>query len=196
MFPSINRSPLVCCSSPQMMRRKVVLPQPEGPSRTMNSPSATVRLMPSTAVTSPNFLVMSLVNTAAMRPPGVRGVVHLPGRSAVAHRRLEPFVSSSACQAKCAPGLRASLPSGHSPSGSLLPFLENGFALLRGPLDRIFCAQGARRSFGHHVADNEGVVHLVGCRPRRPWIARNGRPLVGALQDGQLVMRSGARIVR
>ena len=29
-----------------MMRRNVVLPQPDGPSNTMNSPSGTVRLMP------------------------------------------------------------------------------------------------------------------------------------------------------
>ena len=31
MSPPIKRSPLVCFSSPQMMRRNVVLPQPDGP---------------------------------------------------------------------------------------------------------------------------------------------------------------------
>src|SRR5215470_3638102 len=65
-LPPIRRSPLVCFSSPQMMRRNVVLPQPDGPSSTMNSPSGTARLMPLTAGTSPNFLTMSLVNTAAI----------------------------------------------------------------------------------------------------------------------------------
>src|SRR5690242_20420957 len=62
--PPIRMSPLVCFSRPQMMRRNVVLPQPEGPSSTMNSPSGTVRLMPFTAGTSSNFLTTSRVRTA------------------------------------------------------------------------------------------------------------------------------------
>src|SRR5689334_469994 len=62
--PPIRMSPLVCFSSPQMMRRYVVLPQPEGPSSTMNSPSGTDRLMPFTAGTSSNFLTTSRVRTA------------------------------------------------------------------------------------------------------------------------------------
>src|SRR5262249_8591448 len=70
-LPPIRRSPLVCFSSPQMMRRNVVLPQPDGPSSTMNWPSGTVRLMPLTAETSPNFLTMSLVDTAAIAPPRI-----------------------------------------------------------------------------------------------------------------------------
>src|SRR5689334_9762553 len=52
-----------------MMRRKVVLPQPDGPSSTMNSPSGTVSEMPLTAGTSPNFLMISLANTADIEPP-------------------------------------------------------------------------------------------------------------------------------
>src|SRR5215471_15161238 len=68
MSPPIRRSPLVCCSSPQMMRRKVVLPQPEGPSKTMNSLLGTSKLMPLMAETSPNFLTMFLVDTAAIEP--------------------------------------------------------------------------------------------------------------------------------
>src|SRR5690349_11183646 len=70
-LPPISRSPLVCCSRPQMMRRNVVLPQPEGPSSTMNSPSGTLSEMPSTAGTSANFLTMFLVYTAAIEPPGI-----------------------------------------------------------------------------------------------------------------------------
>src|SRR5256885_15946183 len=38
------------------MRRVVVLPQPDGPTRTMNSPASTVRFRSSTAVSVPNSL--------------------------------------------------------------------------------------------------------------------------------------------
>src|SRR3970040_2427441 len=62
----INTSPRVGDSRPAIMRNRVVLPQPEGPSRTRNSPSRTCRSMPSTAVTSPNRLVIPLVGTVAM----------------------------------------------------------------------------------------------------------------------------------
>ena len=77
-LPPIKRSPLVCCSSPQIMRKNVVLPQPDGPSSTMNSPSGTVSEMPLTAGTSPNFLTISLVNTAAIEPPRIQRTAPLP----------------------------------------------------------------------------------------------------------------------
>jgi hypothetical protein len=47
--PSIARVPEVMDSSPATMRSVVDLPQPEGPSSTMNSPSATVKLTSWTA---------------------------------------------------------------------------------------------------------------------------------------------------
>ena len=43
-------------SSPAIMRSVVVLPHPDGPTRTMNSPSPMARSMPRTAGTSPKFL--------------------------------------------------------------------------------------------------------------------------------------------
>src|SRR4029453_9522168 len=49
--------PSVMSSSPAIMRRAVVLPQPDGPSRTMNSPSVISRSRSSTATTSSNRLV-------------------------------------------------------------------------------------------------------------------------------------------
>src|SRR5580692_4643484 len=52
--PSSNTSPAVACSSPATMRRKVVLPQPLGPTTEMNSPRSTSRLMPRSASSSPN----------------------------------------------------------------------------------------------------------------------------------------------
>src|SRR4029079_8270284 len=47
-------SPLSSSQKPAIMRSKVVLPQPDGPSRVKNSPSATSRFTPSTARTVPN----------------------------------------------------------------------------------------------------------------------------------------------
>ena len=48
------------------MRRVVVLPQPEGPRREKNSPSATVKSMSSTATTSPKRLVTPRSSTAVV----------------------------------------------------------------------------------------------------------------------------------
>src|SRR5262249_20096744 len=73
-------------SRPAMMRSNVVLPHPDGPSSTKNSPSCTLREMPSTAVTGPKRLVILLAATEATatsmatrrtEPPAVTG----PGRS-------------------------------------------------------------------------------------------------------------------
>src|SRR5882762_4817330 len=43
-------------SRPASMRSVVVLPQPDGPTRTMNSPASTVRFRSSTAASAPNSL--------------------------------------------------------------------------------------------------------------------------------------------
>src|SRR4051794_12344197 len=47
--PPIDRRPSVMSSSPAIMRSAVDFPQPEGPTRIMNSPSAMSRLMLRTA---------------------------------------------------------------------------------------------------------------------------------------------------
>src|SRR5262245_17823609 len=65
----IRTSPEVCRSRPAMTLKKVVLPQPDGPSSTKNSPSRTDRLTPSTAVTPPKSFLISLVTTAATGLP-------------------------------------------------------------------------------------------------------------------------------
>ena len=48
-LPPMSRMPLVMSSSPATIRSAVVLPQPDGPTSTMNSPSAMSRLMSLTA---------------------------------------------------------------------------------------------------------------------------------------------------
>src|SRR5260370_6086875 len=47
--PPMLISPDVGCSSPATQRKVVVLPQPEGPSRTTSSPAGTAKLTPSIA---------------------------------------------------------------------------------------------------------------------------------------------------
>jgi len=45
-LPSISNSPALMSSSPAMQRSKVLLPHPDGPTKTTNSPSRTSRSMP------------------------------------------------------------------------------------------------------------------------------------------------------
>jgi hypothetical protein len=49
----VDRSPVLGCSNPAIMRRVVVLPQPDGPSSEKNSPASMSRSIPRTAGTSP-----------------------------------------------------------------------------------------------------------------------------------------------
>src|SRR6516225_10479490 len=56
-----------------MMRSNVVLPHPDGPSRTRNSPSLAVSVMPSTAVTGPNSFLIALAVTEATSTSHVLG---------------------------------------------------------------------------------------------------------------------------
>ena len=51
--PSISIVPAVGAMKPAIMRKVVVLPQPEGPSSETSSPSSSVRLKSSTAATPP-----------------------------------------------------------------------------------------------------------------------------------------------
>ena len=44
--PAIDTVPEVISSSPAIIRRRVDLPQPDGPTSATNSPSATSKLMP------------------------------------------------------------------------------------------------------------------------------------------------------
>src|SRR5689334_3126496 len=177
-LPPIRRSPLVCCSRPQMMRRNVVLPQPEGPSSTMNSPFGTLSEMPLTAGTSPNFLTISLVNTAAIDPPKINKW------RAAANHSAEPIVFANG---RKIPDRAPSLRGPGMASGFPVPLREDRFSLLVRPFDRVLGGHLAGRRFRHHVADHEVVVDLVDGGPRRAGISRRGRPLLGILQHRQFV---------
>ena len=65
-WPSIRMSPLVASSRPQMMRSSVLLPQPEGPTKTQNSPSRTSRSTPGITVTVSKRLTTCLSCSDAM----------------------------------------------------------------------------------------------------------------------------------
>src|SRR5689334_12885745 len=69
----IEISPAVISSRPATIRRVVVLPQPDGPTKTMNSLSRIVRFTSLTACTSSYFLLRSLRTTCAIgRSPSNR----------------------------------------------------------------------------------------------------------------------------
>src|SRR3954467_4854191 len=68
--PSMTMSPEVMSSRPTIIRSNVDLPQPEGPTRIMNSPSATSMLTSFTAGNpSPYFLTMFFILIEAMGSP-------------------------------------------------------------------------------------------------------------------------------
>src|SRR6266508_2077175 len=65
----IRMSPPVMVSRPATMRNVVVLPQPDGPTRTRNSLSRICRFTSLTAFTAPsNFLLKCLMTTCAIVP--------------------------------------------------------------------------------------------------------------------------------
>jgi hypothetical protein len=72
--------PALISSRPAIIRRLVVLPQPDGPTRTMNSPSPISRLRSFTAWKSPYiFWTLSNVTVAMAQPPlpaDLRGPMH------------------------------------------------------------------------------------------------------------------------
>ncbi|MNL69975.1 hypothetical protein D3C87_1949070 [compost metagenome] len=53
---STSMDPLLGVSKPAIIRRMVVLPQPDGPSREMNSPLSKAKLTPLTTVVCPKVL--------------------------------------------------------------------------------------------------------------------------------------------
>src|ERR1700724_1694733 len=68
-WPPMRISPAVGCSRPAIIRRRVVLPEPEGPRKNQNPPSRVSRFTLLTAPNSPclNTLVKSRVSTTAIK---------------------------------------------------------------------------------------------------------------------------------
>ena len=68
--PPMWMLPRVCVSKPAMQRSSVVLPQPEGPRKQMNSPSATLKLTSVRARKPPK----SLLTPSSCRNPPLAGL--------------------------------------------------------------------------------------------------------------------------
>src|SRR5262245_54779700 len=99
-------APSLISSRPATMRRAVVLPHPEGPTRTMNSSSAISRSIFETArVPSGYTLATSLNVTPATRPPQVKGQTSL--RRYPLRLTLEPDRRAAAEASDPDPGARA-----------------------------------------------------------------------------------------
>src|SRR5262249_43759582 len=173
--PPIRMSPEVCFSSPAMMRSKVVLPQPEGPSRTMNSPSRASRLTPLTAVTSSNCFLISLAATAAISTPRSKN----SGRYKQAGGARPATATHAPLCLIGAPARRSDLRG--------RPLLVDQVDLFGGPGHRFLRRRLVGRGLRHHVADDEVPDHFVGGRSRRSGIPERGHPIVGGLQDAPLV---------
>src|ERR1700753_402713 len=80
-LPSMRTSPPLGVSRPAIMRSRVDLPQPEGPSSTVTWPSGMTRSMPGITSTSPKRLLMErswisamvvLARSGGRRDPGLR----------------------------------------------------------------------------------------------------------------------------
>src|SRR5215472_15037780 len=65
--PSRKMAPASGRSKPAIIRRSVVLPHPDGPSRVKNSPASMAMLTLSTAFSAPKRRVTSLISRSAMR---------------------------------------------------------------------------------------------------------------------------------
>src|SRR5436305_1545522 len=81
-------SPEVTSSSPAIMRKVVLLPQPEGPTRTTNSRSAMSRSIPCTAGVRSNVLTMLRSATCAI-PLSFRGAGSQAGDVIIHQKRVD-----------------------------------------------------------------------------------------------------------
>src|SRR3982751_3391966 len=87
--PSIAIVPPLISSSPASMRSKVDLPQPDGPTRTVNSPSAMSKPMPWMTLVAPKLFSMSRNETDAIAR---FSALHRTGGQATDHVALEGVV--------------------------------------------------------------------------------------------------------
>ena len=115
-WPSMRNSPPSMPSSPAIMRSSVDLPQPDGPTKTMNSPSCTSRSTPRMTSTSPKALRtpcrLTLPISVSPRPAAGRRTVPV---------RAVPSACGAASRSPRAPGQsawRSRWPIQSCPSGS------------------------------------------------------------------------------
>lgn len=108
-WPPMWTSPSVGFSRPAMVRRSVVFPHPEGPTRTRSSPSRISMSMPSTASTSPKRLVACSSRIAGQSQSS--SLAEISSSARVLSDSVNRFISSVAVR-------RISASVNVSPSGS------------------------------------------------------------------------------
>src|SRR5664279_2970203 len=95
--------PPVISSSPASMRSRVDLPQPDGPTSTMNSPSLMSKVMPWMTLVLPKDFSMFWNDTVAMLDPrfegGLRSALDGTGGQAADHVPLERVIDR--CRRHC-----------------------------------------------------------------------------------------------
>src|SRR5688572_29574629 len=93
--PPVSIVPASASSSPAIVRGSVLLPQPERPTSTANSPSRMSRSTPRTAGTAPKLLCNPLIFTTAMAGHSpfrsVPSAAHRPKRQAAHQMPLHQY---------------------------------------------------------------------------------------------------------
>src|ERR1700730_15153748 len=95
---SILTSPSVTLSSPTMMASKVDLPQPEGPTRTTNSPVLTSRSIPLSTGTEPKFFLRCWIVSEAIDNRLFDGALGQPSQKISAAEEIKQERRQSADQ--------------------------------------------------------------------------------------------------
>src|SRR5438309_3039574 len=164
--PPMKMSPLVCRSSPAIIRNSVVFPHPLGPRSTRNSPSRVCRSTPSTAVCSWKTFRIRLVSTVAKRPSRKKRGRLLP--------RSLPQPQSN-CTAPLYRRRLAAL--SDLQELALLPLGEDVARLRFRFLDRVLGAHHALRRLGEHVVHDPLAVDVVDRGVGIPGVAHVGGPV-------------------
>src|SRR6202789_1316809 len=89
ILPSMRLARPVALSSPAIMANKVDLPQPDGPTRAMNSPVCASRSMPLRTSTEPKRLVSRETGSVAMLAPSLDGALGEPADEILAAEQID-----------------------------------------------------------------------------------------------------------
>src|SRR5581483_6717056 len=152
--PPMSNSPSVGLSKPAIMRRSVLLPQPDGPRSTRNSPSRVDRSTPFTAATVPKIFLMPRSSTVAISirtSPAPDAFRKVPGKEKETPNCGSPFPARAR---------RADAPV-KLDQLALAPFIPDALALGFGFLDRILGAEHALGGLGEHHRDDPFLINLV-----------------------------------
>src|SRR3989442_6793875 len=177
--PPMRMSPLVCRSSPAIMRRSVVLPPPLGPRSPRNSPSWVCKSTPSTAVCSWKIFRISFVSTVA---------------TGGASRKEAGETSTCEVSPGSTRTVSCPLPA-RLEQLALLPLCEDVAGLRLRFLDRVLGAHHALGRLGEHVVQDPLAVDVVDGGVGVARVAHVGRPVERVGEHRVLVGRLALRVL-